>query len=64
MENPNNYACPRICPLRSVTCHATCERHEKYRELIEARRREIAKSRRLDTVAAHRIAFKYNQKWV
>ena len=39
MSNVNDYRCPKDCPERSKTCHAECERHKKYRELNEQRKK-------------------------
>lgn len=64
MENPNDYLCPKVCPLRSSVCHSACFKHKKYRRLIEERREAKERDRRPDTVATQRTAFKYNQKWV
>lgn len=40
MQNANDYRCPKVCPERSKTCHAECERHDKYRALNEERKKK------------------------
>ena len=42
MVNLKELECPRECPKRSTECHweGKCERHKRYREETERRRRE------------------------
>lgn len=41
MPNINDYRCPPDCSKRSKTCHAECERHDKYRALNEERKEKL-----------------------
>lgn len=41
VEDYRDYRCPRECPGRSKDCHIDCERHEKYRELNEERKKAV-----------------------
>lgn len=33
-ERLENYRCPAECPERSTSCHGSCERYAKYREIL------------------------------
>ena len=61
MPNLYDYRCPPDCPKRSKTCHAECERHEKYRELNEQRKR-AEKNEQLTVTEALRLKLNKNVK--